>query len=196
MNMNPAPRLIATAVTLMLGLVGCATAPVGPRVAVYPGSGKSFDEFRADDMVCRQYASDQTGGTNAAQAANNNAVASGVVGILIGAAAGAAIGGRDAAAIGAGTGLLVGSAAGANASQYSAYGAQRSYDISYQQCMYAKGNSVPGAVQRHRVYRQPAYYPNTQPQYLPPPPSYPPPGYTNAPPQYVPPPPDAPPPTQ
>src|ERR1035437_7826952 len=117
--MFPKPLRFAIAAGLMFELAGCATAPVGPRVVVYPGAGKSFDEFRADDMVCRQYASDQTGGANAAQAANNSAVASGVVGTLIGAAAGAAIGGRDSAAIGAGTGLIVGSAAGANSAHSS-----------------------------------------------------------------------------
>jgi len=144
-------------VALTLQLIGCATAPVGPHVAVYPGAGKSFDEFRVDDMVCRQYASDQTGGANAAQAANNSAIASGAVGTLIGAAAGAAIGGRDSAAIGAGTGLIVGSAAGANSAQYSAYGTQKRYDISYQQCMYAKGNSIPGVPPRRVAYPPPGY---------------------------------------
>jgi hypothetical protein len=160
---------------LVLQLTGCATAPVSPHVAVYPGTGKSFDEFRADDIVCRQYASDQTGGANAAQAANNSAVASGVIGTLIGAAAGAAIGGRDSAAIGAGTGLIVGSAAGANSAQYSAYGTQRRYDISYQQCMYAKGNSIPGMAPRRAAY-PPSGYRSAPPGYMPPPPNMPPPG--------------------
>jgi outer membrane lipoprotein SlyB len=152
-------------------LAACTTVPTAPSVAVMPGSGKSFEQFNADDAVCRQYAYNQNAGT--AQAGNDKAVESGVVGTLIGAAAGAALGGRNGAAVGAGTGLLVGSAAGANSSQYAGYSAQRRYDISYEQCMYSKGNSVPVAAQPRRYYySQPTY---SQPTYTPPPPNMPPP---------------------
>lgn len=149
-------------------LASCTTVPTGPSVAVMPGDGKSFEQFNADDVVCRQYAGSQNGG--AAQAANDKAVESGIVGTLIGAAAGAALGGnRQAAAVGAGTGLLVGSAAGANESQYGSYSTQRRYDISYEQCMYAKGNSVPAAARMpHR--RQPTAYAPPPPDMPPPPP--------------------------
>jgi len=150
-------------------VTACTTVPTGPSVAVMPGSGKSFDQFNADDAVCRQFAYNQNAG--AAQAGNDKAVESGVVGTLIGAAAGAALGGRQGAAVGAGTGLIVGSASGANSSQYAGYSAQRRYDISYEQCMYAKGNSVPVAAQARR-YSQPTY---SQPVYTPPPPNMPPP---------------------
>jgi hypothetical protein len=47
------------------------------------------------------------------------------------------------AAIGAGSGLLLGSAAGPGAYETSAYALQNRYDITYVQCMYAKGNQVP-----------------------------------------------------
>lgn len=152
-----------------VALAACASAPTGPSVAVMPGSGKSFEQFNDDDAVCRQYAGNQTAG--AADAANNKAVESGIVGTLIGAAAGAAIGGNhQGAAIGAGTGLLVGSAAGSNASQSGGYSAQRRYDIAYEQCMYAKGNSIPTMGQRQ--YAHPTYAPQT---YAPPPPNMPPP---------------------
>lgn len=43
-------------------LAGCATAPSGPSVLVLPGTGKSFDQFRADEQECRQYAQAQSGG--------------------------------------------------------------------------------------------------------------------------------------
>lgn len=148
-------------------LAACTTVPTGPSVAVMPGSGKSFEQFNIDDSVCRQYASNQNAG--AAQAGNDKAVESGVVGTLIGAAAGAAIGGRNGAAVGAGAGLLVGSANGANESAYAGNSAQRRYDISYEQCMYAKGNSVPTAGMRHD-YRQPSYAPPPPPNMPPPPP--------------------------
>ena len=149
---------------LLLG--ACTTVPTGPSVAVMPGSGKSFEQFNIDDAVCRQYAGNQNSG--AAQAGNDKAVESGVVGTLIGAAAGAALGGRQGAAVGAGTGLLVGSASGANSSQYAGYSAQRRYDISYEQCMYAKGNSVPMAGQMRRDSR-PMTYSAQQPNMPPPP---------------------------
>ncbi len=66
-----------------LALAGCATAPTSPSVMVLPAPGKPLDEFRAEDLVCRQWAQQQ-GDT------------------------------------------------------------QRRFDVAYQQCMYAKGNQIPG----------------------------------------------------
>ncbi|KRT73262.1 MAG: hypothetical protein XU13_C0015G0046, partial [Candidatus Rokubacteria bacterium CSP1-6] len=42
-------------------LTACATVPTGPSVMVLPGSGKNFEQFQADDAVCRQWAAQQTG---------------------------------------------------------------------------------------------------------------------------------------
>jgi hypothetical protein len=130
-----------------LTLAGCVIVPTGPAVMALPGTAKSFDEFRADDVSCRQYAQYSLG-PGAEQVAGNAATANAVGGTVLGAAAGAIIGsatGRagPGAAIGAGTGLLFGSAAGANAAGYSYYGMQRRYDMAYVQCMYARGNQVP-----------------------------------------------------
>jgi hypothetical protein len=113
-----------------------------------PGTSKSFDQFQADDVWCRQYAQYSIGGADPTQAANNAAAANAVTGAALGAAAGAILGSvtgqaGQGAAIGAGTGLLFGGAAGANASGYTYYQAQRQYDAAYLQCMYAKGNQVP-----------------------------------------------------
>jgi hypothetical protein len=108
-----------------------------------PGTGKNFDEFRADDLTCRDYAFLQIGGKTREQAANNAAVGQAAVGAAVGAIAGAAIGGQRGAGVGAGTGLIVGSASGAGAAQNAAYGGQRHYDMAYVQCMYAKGHRVP-----------------------------------------------------
>jgi hypothetical protein len=127
----------------VLLIAGCVSMPDGPSVMVLPGSGKSFDQFRADDLMCRQFASEQIGGASANQSANNSAVTSAAVGTVVGALAGAAIGGRDGAGAGAGTGLVVGSMAGAGAGSSSAYGSQRRYDNGYIQCMYAQGHKVP-----------------------------------------------------
>ena len=47
----------------VVGLAGCATIPTGPSVMVLPGQGKPFEQFQADDAVCRQWASAQVGTT-------------------------------------------------------------------------------------------------------------------------------------
>ena len=43
-----------------------------------PGTNKSFDQFRADDMDCRQYASNQVGGDTAERAQADSALKSAV----------------------------------------------------------------------------------------------------------------------
>jgi hypothetical protein len=110
---------------------------------VLPGTGKSFDQFRADDAACRQYAFEQIGGVTPNQAASDSGVRSAAVGTAVGTAAGAAIGGSEGAWVGAGTGLLVGGLYGTEAAGYSSYALQNRYDIAYIQCMYAKGHRVP-----------------------------------------------------
>jgi len=137
---------------VLLAFAGCATLPTGPSVKVLPGSGKSFEQFQADDALCRQWAEQQTG-MSPQETANQNTATGAVTGTLIGAGLGAALGAVSGnagagAAIGAGSGLLVGTASGANAGQVYGMEAQRRYDIAYQQCMYAKGNQVPGSVNR------------------------------------------------
>lgn len=132
-----------------LGLAACtAVPPSGPMVAAMPGQGKSLEQFRNDDLNCRNYAYSRSNGGAAAQQATNNGVASAAVGTALGAAAGALIGSAGGnvgagAAVGAGTGLLIGSAAGANGAQATTVGLQRAYDVSYSQCMVAAGESVP-----------------------------------------------------
>ncbi|MEK7361285.1 MAG: YMGG-like glycine zipper-containing protein [Pseudomonadota bacterium] len=127
----------------LLAIAACTTIPTGPSVMAMPGTGKSFDQFRADDADCRQYALGQVGGATANEAAVDSGVKSAALGAVVGALAGAAMGGHQGAGVGAGVGLLAGSAAGANAGQASGYGSQRRYDHAYIQCMYAKGERVP-----------------------------------------------------
>jgi len=134
-------KLAPLAALLIVG--GCVSMPSGPSMLVLPGTGRSFQEFRADDLDCRQYAHEYIGGRSAEQAASESGVRSAVVGTAIGAAVGAAAGGSRGAGVGAGAGLLVGSAAGTGAAQTSAYGAQQRYDYAYVQCMYASGHRVP-----------------------------------------------------
>ena len=129
--------------TLLALLNGCAHMPTGPSIMVLPGSRMSFEQFRADDYDCRQYAFGQIGGTTANQAAADSQIGSAIVGSAIGAAAGAAMGGGDGAAIGAGTGLVAGSLVGTSEGQRAAYATQEDYDNAYIQCMNAKGHRVP-----------------------------------------------------
>jgi hypothetical protein len=125
-------------------IAGCVTMPSGPSVMVLPGQGVSFEQFQTDEYTCRQYAFVQIGGPNANAAANNNAVSTAAAATAIGTAAGALIGGsKEGAEVGAGSGLLMGSAMGANSSGQSSYVLQQRFDMSYIQCMYAKGNLVP-----------------------------------------------------
>ena len=165
-------RWIAGALVILLA-AGCVTVPSGPSVAVMPGSGKTFEQFQSDDAACRQWAQQQSG--DAATSAHQSTAAGAVIGTVIGAGLGAAIGAAAGnpgagAAIGAGGGLLGGTAVGANAGAYSAATVQGRYDAAYQQCMYAKGNQIPG--QRAPVTAYPArgVAPPPPPPTTPPPP--------------------------
>lgn len=135
-------RSMGAAISVIFA-AGCASLPSGPEVMALPGTGKSFDQFRADDMVCRDYALTQIGGKVGQDAANTAAIRDAAVGAAIGAVAGAVIGGHESAGVGAGTGLVIGSMAGAGRTQSTGYGSQRQYDNAYVQCMYAKGHRVP-----------------------------------------------------
>ena len=143
--------------TLALVLAGCATAPSGPRVAVMPAPGKPFEVFVEEDRFCRNYA-EQSIGQSRNEAATKNFAGAAAVGTAVGATAGALSGGRGSTGGGAATGLVVGSMVGAGESANASRDAQRRYDIAYEQCMYAKGNQIPGAP-------QPAYYPPPPPRH-------------------------------
>lgn len=188
------PRIsMILAAGLALALGGCATAPTAPNVMVLPGSQKSPDQFQADANFCQQQA--QTLLANDAQAANNQAVANAAIGTVVGAVAGALIGQGSynpsaAAGWGAGTGLLIGSTVGGGNSQAASYSMQQRFDIAYVQCMYQRGNQVPGQVSYRRQavvmpapsqpppnYPPPNYPPPNQPRSSAPSPNYPPPNY-------------------
>lgn len=175
---RPAGRVIVSVGATLL-LTACATVPTGPSVLVLPGSGKNLDQFQADDALCRQWALQQTGMTPN-QAAAASTVTGAAVGTAVGAGVGAAIGAASGspatgAAVGAGAGLLGGTMVGAGNAYGSGISAQRSYDIAYVQCMYAKGNQVPVP------WGQPAYTSSAPPPPPPPPPSPPPQGVPSPP---------------
>jgi outer membrane lipoprotein SlyB len=158
-------------------LGACAVVPTGPSVMALPGTGKTFDQFRADDNSCRQYAFQQVGGVSTNQAATTSALGSAAIGTALGAAAGAAFNGGSGAAVGAGAGLLAGTLFGAGGSQSSAYDVQQRYDHAYMQCMYAAGERIPVSGRMRTV--EPA---NGGYVTAPPPPPPPPPGYAPPPP--------------
>ncbi|WP_322629105.1 glycine zipper family protein [Halothiobacillus sp.] len=166
--MNPVQFL---PIGLLLLLGGCATMPSGPSIMVLPGAGKNFEQFRADEYACRQYAHDSVAGINP----NQTGVESAVVGTAVGALAGAVIGGNRGAGVGAGDGLIVGSAVGSQNAQMSGYDMQRQYNNTYLQCMYAKGNQVPVNGRFSRQQRMNDLSPPPPPPPGMPPP--PPPGY-------------------
>lgn len=124
---------------------------------VLPGAEKTPPQFQADMLSCQQQA--QAYVAPQADAANNQAAATAVVGTALGAAVGALSGSgyyyypRNAAAWGAGTGLLFGSTMAAGQSQASSYSLQRRFDIAYMQCMYQLGNLVPGQLAAQRPAR-------------------------------------------
>lgn len=146
---------------------------------VLPSTGKSFEVFQSEDLACRNWAALQTGETPAALI-NQNLSGAAAIGTLVGAGLGAAVGATSGnaaagAAIGAGSGLLGGAAVAYGPAYAAGWDVQQRYDTAYQQCMYAKGNQIPGAFNAVR-----------QTVSAPPPP--PPPGYSALP-AYPPPPP-------
>ena len=161
-----------------VALSGCATMPTGPSVLVLPAQGKPFDVFKSEDFDCRNWAAQQTG-QQPADTVNQNLAGGAAIGTLLGAGLGAAIGAASGnagsgAAIGAASGLIGGTAVASGPAYGAGWEVQRRYDNAYLQCMYAKGNLIPGvalaAPSNNRV----------------PPPPPPPPGYTQNPPSYPP----------
>ena len=161
-----------------VALSSCATMPTGPSVMALPAQYKPFDVFQSEDLECRNWAAQQSG--QPADAYNQNLAGGAAIGTLLGAGLGAAIGAASGnigagAAIGAASGLLGGTAVASGPAYGAGWEVQRRYDNAYQQCMYAKGNLIPGAARtaprNNRV----------------PPPPPPPPGYTPGPPPATPP---------
>ncbi|HEY4172656.1 MAG TPA: peptidoglycan-binding domain-containing protein [Rhodopila sp.] len=112
-----------------------------------PGPGKTLDAFQADNGACKAFAADAVKGQ--ADAANQRAVGTALLTTALGAGLGAAGGslGGDAgggAALGAAAGAGAGTAFGAGNNSADQQGIQYQYDNAFSQCMYAKGEAVPG----------------------------------------------------
>jgi len=144
-------RTLSLSLTAVLTVLtaGCAQIPNGPSVAVMPPPGKPFELFVADDQLCRNWATQSIGGNSAQQAAAASLVGSAAVGTALGAAVGALAGGHNSVGGGAAVGAVLGTAVGANEAGYAGRSVQRRYDIAYQQCMYSRGNLLPGQSAAH-----------------------------------------------
>ena len=158
-------------------LSGCATIPTGPSVLVWPAPGKPLEVFQADDAVCRQFASRQVG-VEPSDSANKSLASAAAVGTVLGVGLGAAIGAATGQVgvglgIGAAGGALLGTGVAMGPSSGAGWEVQRRYDNAYMQCMYTKGNQVPGAAVRtyRRAVPPPAgFAPPPYGAYPPPPP--------------------------
>jgi hypothetical protein len=162
------------AVAALIG--GCAATPMGPSFPAQPGSNKPSEAFQADDYACRGNAANAVQGQVAAS--NNSQLGAALFTTLLGAALGAAVGGPRGAAIGAAAGAGAGTIYNVNGAQWQQMSIQQRYDFVYAQCMYARGDSIPG-------YPPPRHHRRPPPGAMPPgamPPPPPPPGMPPPPP--------------
>ncbi|AUG98350.1 glycine zipper family protein [Prodigiosinella confusarubida] len=132
-------------------LTGCVSTPTAPTVMSLPGNGKSYEQFQADDAVCKNTAYRSLNGE--ANTANNQSIGTAAAGAAIGTAAGALLGAASGAprgtangvAVGAASGLLIGSAIAGGNGERTQSTLQDQFDTIYMQCMYAKGEKIPQA---------------------------------------------------
>jgi uncharacterized protein YcfJ len=150
------------AVSTVALLAGCATQPLGPTIPAMPPQGKSMDAFEQDESYCEQYANDRASGR--VKQADDKELRNGAVGAALGAGLGALAGNTKGAIAG---GIIGGVLGGASGSGWDQAHIQRVYDISYAQCMKAKGNEVP--MGHPRRWRRDEYY-GAPPTPMPPPP--------------------------
>ncbi|MGE0226358.1 MAG: YMGG-like glycine zipper-containing protein [Acetobacteraceae bacterium] len=134
----------ASILASLLLLSACAQTPMGPSVAVMPAPGKPFDVFQADQALCKDYAEGQVAG--GAERETTRQLGTAALTTVLGAGLGAAIGGGRGAAIGAASGALGGAAIGGYQGSHANMSLQQRYDVAYSQCMYSRGNQVPGFV--------------------------------------------------
>lgn len=139
---------VLTLAALSLSLGACATTgPARPNIAVMPGKAKSYESFQRDDVSCQASAQRAINYQSPGEVGNNSTIAGAAVGTALGALAGAAIGSTSAnagrgAAIGAGTGLVAGTMIGASNAERTGGSVQARFDLTYAQCMRARGHEV------------------------------------------------------
>jgi hypothetical protein len=137
-------------------IAGCASVPptTGPTVAVMPAPGKPFELFQEENAYCKQYAQAEMG---VVPGETDRGTRNAAAGAVAGAVAGALLGdSRNAAGTGAAAGLLIGAGSGNESTDRNRMSLQQRYNVAFEQCMYAKGNQVPG-------YASQPYYPQPPP---------------------------------
>ena len=147
--------VLALGASGLLLLQGCAQVPTGPLVQVMPGPNKPFEAFQQDQGYCKQYAASQVAGE--AERANQRGLGAALLTTVLGVGLGAAAGGGYGAGVGAAGGAAVGAAAGGGGAGGSQALIQYRYDVAYMQCMYARGNQVPGFQSAAVVAAPPVY---------------------------------------
>ncbi len=138
-------RLSAAGLCAVLLLSGCASEPLGPTARVLPAPGKPFEAFQQDQSLCKQFADGETAG--GAMMSNVKQLGTAALSIALGAGLGAATTqhrGGQGAAPGAALGALAGAVTAARGSSRDQSGLQGRYDLAYTQCMFARGNQIPG----------------------------------------------------
>ena len=162
-----APRRLLLVPGIALIATACAVPPpAGPSVMALPGQGKNFEAFQQDDVACRQYAWQQTGGTAPGAAARRARSAAPSPERRLAPPRGPRSERRAARPV------RVPRSARGRACWQAARWRRRCrrnlrrfpqlYDISYTQCMTAQGNSVQ-APPTYAAYPYPSYpYPVTQ----------------------------------
>lgn len=141
--MNHLCKVSLSVLSASVLLCSCASTPMGPTIPVMPGATIPFPIFQKDQEECKQYAQTQVAGQ--ADAANKAAVGSALLGTALGAVLGAAVGNSQGAGVGAAIGATAGTGIGAGNSQGTQGSIQDQYNNAYAQCMYSKGNQIPGA---------------------------------------------------
>ena len=119
-------------------LSGCYTMPAGPTVTALQGDAKDANEFRADNVDCRQYAQALAADWTLGSGDPGWSTSAGH-GTAPRAAAGTAGDGRDSTVVGGGAGTVID---GLDAAQFAGFGPQKVYNRAYIRCMYIKGNKV------------------------------------------------------
>ncbi len=133
-------RLWVAAAVQLIVLAGCVPQTMAPTVVVTPGPSKSSADFATDLTGCSAQANQQM--APAVQAANNQIVGNALLGAAFGSSTSAAAGASNNAA--GATGAATGVAAGAAAAQTAQVTLRQQFNVAYSQCMYAKGDIVPG----------------------------------------------------
>ena len=127
---------------MLMLLSACAQTPMGPTVPVMPAPGKSLEAFQMDQGQCKLFADQAVAGQ--AQNANLRGLGTAALTTALGAGLGGAIGGGRGAGIGAAGGALGGAGFGGMTSSREQLSIQEQYNNAFAQCMYTRGNQVPG----------------------------------------------------